>query len=154
MENYYEVLEVAQKATQKEIKKSYYRLAKKYHPDHNRNDPAAAAKFKAVGEAYRVLSDSGARAEYDRLLAREPVASKAAAATDSVKRSPAQTSRAGNKGIDLERLNETFASFWGYDPKTKKVTNEDKLNTYVAKEQKKNPLDTTEIFERFMGFKK
>ena len=152
MENYYEVLEVTQKATQKEIKKSYYRLAKKYHPDHNQNDPTAATRFKAVGEAYRVLSDSGARAEYDRLLAREPAATKAAV-TEPAPKSPSHPPSVGNEGIDFERLNETFASFWGYDPRTKQVTNEDKLNTFVEKDRK-NPLDTTEIFEKFMGFKK
>ncbi|MBR3623722.1 MAG: DnaJ domain-containing protein, partial [Selenomonadaceae bacterium] len=39
--NHYEVLEVAKTATQKEIKKAYYRLAKLYHPDHNKNNPEA-----------------------------------------------------------------------------------------------------------------
>ena len=66
MENYYAVLEVEKTATKKEIKKSYYRLAKKYHPDHNPDDPKAAERFKLVGEAYRVLSDDVARADYDQ----------------------------------------------------------------------------------------
>ena len=56
--------------------------------------------------------------------------------------------------MNFERLNESFASFFGFNPKSKEVTDETKLNSFVPKERKKNPLDTTEMFEAFMGFKK
>ena len=69
MANYYEILEVAPTAAKKEIKKSYYRLSKQYHPDHNPGDAAAEEKFKAVGKAYSVLSDDVKRKEYDEQLA-------------------------------------------------------------------------------------
>ena len=69
MANYYEILEVAPTAAKKEIKKSYYRLSKQYHPDHNPGDAAAEEKFKAVGKAYSVLSDDAKRKEYDEQLA-------------------------------------------------------------------------------------
>jgi len=52
--DYYEVLGVARGASGKDIKKAYYQLAKKYHPDTNKNDPNAAKKFQEVSEAYEV----------------------------------------------------------------------------------------------------
>ncbi|XP_065884980.1 dnaJ homolog subfamily A member 3, mitochondrial-like isoform X2 [Dysidea avara] len=62
--DYYEVLDVPRDASTKDIKRAYYELAKKYHPDHNK-DEGAAAKFTEVGEAYEVLSDGQKRANYD-----------------------------------------------------------------------------------------
>lgn len=63
--NYYEILGVSKNASAKDIKKSYYQLAKKYHPDTNKGDPDANRKFQEVSEAYEVLSDDTKRKEYD-----------------------------------------------------------------------------------------
>ena len=55
--DYYEVLGIGRQADEKEIKKAYRKLAKKYHPDMNPGDKTAEQKFKEVTEAYNVLSD-------------------------------------------------------------------------------------------------
>lgn len=63
--DYYKVLGVAKTASQEEIKKSYRKLARKYHPDANKGDAEAEERFKEVSEAYDVLSDEKRRKEYD-----------------------------------------------------------------------------------------
>ena len=64
--DYYEVLGVSREASAQEIKSAYRKLAVKFHPDRNQNDPEAEDKFKEAAEAYAVLSDEGKRARYDR----------------------------------------------------------------------------------------
>ena len=64
--DYYELLEISKSAEKGEIKKAYRKMAMKYHPDKNPDNPEAEEKFKAVNEAYQVLSDSEKRSVYDR----------------------------------------------------------------------------------------
>ncbi|HTW05623.1 MAG TPA: molecular chaperone DnaJ [Streptosporangiaceae bacterium] len=63
--DYYKVLGVAKGADADEIKKSYRKLARKYHPDANKGDAKAEERFKEISEAYNVLSDEKRRKEYD-----------------------------------------------------------------------------------------
>ncbi len=64
-QNYYEILGVDKSASADEIKSAYRKLAKKYHPDLNKDNPDAAAKFKEINEAYEVLGDATKKANYD-----------------------------------------------------------------------------------------
>src|SRR5207244_4354054 len=64
--DYYEVLGVERTAAAEEIKRAYRKLAVKFHPDKNPDDPHAEEKFKELGEAYDVLMDPEKRAAYDR----------------------------------------------------------------------------------------
>lgn len=61
----YKILEVSPCASQDEIRKSYRKLARKYHPDSNPNDKNASDRFKEVAEAYAILGDEEKRAVYD-----------------------------------------------------------------------------------------
>jgi DnaJ-class molecular chaperone len=62
MKDYYQILGVSRDASPEEIKKAYYKLAHKYHPDKGGDEK----KFKEINEAYQVLSDKEKRAQYDR----------------------------------------------------------------------------------------
>jgi len=64
--DYYEILEISRDADADTIKKAYRKLAMKYHPDRNPDDPTAEQKFKEAAEAFDVLKDDNKRARYDR----------------------------------------------------------------------------------------
>lgn len=67
--DFYQILGVSKTASDAELKKTYRKLARTYHPDSNPGDAAAEAKFKEISEAYSVLSDAEQRAEYDQIRA-------------------------------------------------------------------------------------
>lgn len=65
--DFYQVLGIDKHADQKTIKKAYRKLARRYHPDQNKGNPRAEARFKQIGEAYQVLSHPEQRKQYDAL---------------------------------------------------------------------------------------
>jgi molecular chaperone DnaJ len=67
--DFYKVLGVAKDVSDAELKKTYRKLARQYHPDSNAGDEKAEARFKEISEAYSVLSDPEQRAEYDQMRA-------------------------------------------------------------------------------------
>ncbi|MDF2580504.1 MULTISPECIES: DnaJ C-terminal domain-containing protein [Microbacterium] len=67
--DFYKVLGVSKDVSDSDLKKTYRKLARKYHPDSTQGDAAAEAKFKEISEAYSVLSDKEQRAEYDQIRA-------------------------------------------------------------------------------------
>lgn len=158
--NFYEILGVDRNADKKTIGKAYRKLAKEWHPDLNKDRrELAEKKMKEINEAYATLSNEVARIDYNKKLDAE--AAKTSGKTTGRKPPPGsqRTSRTRTPGadaskVDFNNIHSSFESFFGFDPKTKEVTNEDKLNTFSQDKRKKNPLDTTDFFERFMGFKK
>jgi len=160
--NYYEILGVNRDATIKEIKKAYKALAKKWHPDLNRdNIKVAEEKMKEINVAYTTLSDEVARIDYNKKLDAESKTSaktgstsqRQSGKTQSQTTSQRQSTAGTSAKVDFENIHSSFENFFGFNPKTHEVTNEDKLNTFSREKKKKNPLDTTDFFEKFMGFK-
>ncbi|KAM8842387.1 dnaJ homolog subfamily A member 3, mitochondrial-like [Synchiropus picturatus] len=106
-QDFYEVLGVDRKATQKDIKKAYFELAKKYHPDSNPSDPDAKEKFAKLSEAYEVLSNEVKRKEYDTYGAGGFDPNRAGAGQQ-------QYYRAGSANLDPEELfRKIFGDFRG-----------------------------------------
>ena len=100
--DYYEVLGVDKGATDEEIKKAYRKLAKKYHPDLNKDNPEAADKFKEAAEAYDILSNSEKRSRYDQ-FGHAGVDPNAGAGAYG----------GGFGGFDMGDLGDIFGSFFG-----------------------------------------
>ena len=67
--DFYKILGVAKDAQEADIKKTYRKLARQFHPDSNPGDAKAEAKFKEISEAFSVLSDKEQRKEYDAVRA-------------------------------------------------------------------------------------
>lgn len=150
--NPYKVLEVSTNATYEEIRKSYRKLARKYHPDSNPGDKSAEEKFKQINDAYTILGDEEKRAEYDAKEAGK--ANNQTYGSSGAKGFGGQTkfnkadifgqgffgqnpfgqnpfgenplNKDGEKketsfgyGVDKQSVNQQFANFFGFGPKTK-----------------------------------
>ena len=94
--NYYDVLGVDKNASQSEIKSAYFKLAKKYHPDVNK-DPEAAPKFKEINEAYSCLGDEQKRKNYDQF--------------GNAEGNPFQNAGGGAGGFDFGSFSSGFGGF-------------------------------------------
>lgn len=144
MTDWYKVLQISRQASDKEIKAAYRKLAKKYHPDAHPGDKKCEAYFKEITEAYTILSDAKKRKKFDEEL--DGLKHTTDYQTKAKRQNKTQTEETGT--VDFQNISRNFERFFGFDPKTKEVVNEEKLNPNL---RTGNPLDTTNIFEAFMG---
>jgi DnaJ-class molecular chaperone len=107
--DYYSTLGVAKTATEKEIKQTYRKMARKHHPDVNPNDKAAEARFKEINEAYEVLGDPVKRRKYDELGANWRMYEQAGGAGGSAPRPGPQGPQGGGfRTMTEEEMREMF----------------------------------------------
>ena len=111
--DYYEVLGVPKNASEQDIKKAYRSMAKKYHPDRNKDNPEAEAKFKEVQEANEVLSDPQKRAAYDQ-YGHAAFENGGSGAGGFGGQGFGGQSFGGAGGFDFEDLGDIFGSFGSF----------------------------------------
>jgi curved DNA-binding protein len=111
--DYYELLEVPRKATQKEIQSAFRKLARKYHPDMNPGDQGAEQRFKEISEAHDVLADPEKRKLYDQFGAQWQQAGAAGAGAGAQGWGPGAGGgvRYQNVEVDPEELRDMFRNF-------------------------------------------
>lgn len=144
MKNYYEILEVSPKASAEEIKKAYRKLARKYHPDVNPGNKEAEEKFKEINEAYNILIDESKRKNYDDKINGTDEPRK-----ENVRYAKKENvTKGGPTKFDFEDVERTFERFFGFNPRTKEVS------IKKEKDKKKNPLDASDMFEKYFGVRK
>jgi len=142
LDNHYETLEIGKNASLDEIKKSYRKLARKYHPDVNPGDHQAEARFKKINEAYRILSDPSLKAEYDAKLNGYGQQGRDGGTSRSATAAPGE-----GTPFNPRNFERNFEDFFGFNPKTKEVS------IKKSSADKKGPLDTSEFFRRYFGTK-
>lgn len=142
MTDWYKVLGVPRQATEETIKKAYRRLAKTYHPDAHPGSQEHERKFREISEAYSILSDPEKRKKYDEEL--QDSTKGQGRAKESRKREAPKA-----ETVDFGNIHRNFEQFFGFNPDTKDIVNEDKL-----KPKANNPLDASALFEQFMGIKR
>lgn len=148
MKNYYKILGVDEKATQDVIKKSYRKLAKKYHPDANLDNPEAEKHFKEITEAYEVLSDEKKREKYDRDIkstSKEAWQERRENGKPNQSQKQAARQKEPNRPPDFSNMAKDFEKFFGFNP--------DMKDPSAYKGKAKN-MDTTRAFNSFFNPKK
>jgi len=117
--NYYQILGVAETATEDEIKKAFRALAKRWHPDANKGDKSAEKRFKEISEAYDVLSDKDKRAQYDQFRkARETGFGGGPGGFDFSQAFKGRQGATGGFSFgDIGDLGDLFSSIFGGEPR-------------------------------------
>jgi len=174
--DYYRILEITEQADEEQIKQAYRRLAKKYHPDLNPDNPEAEEKFKNIAKAYEILSDTIKRKAYDSTR-RPPVIygnlerSKSTGSQSerkNAKRAKAEYSKKEHDKNKPGRSSSNVCQDNDTKAKEKKSDFTKDLETYfgfsfeegkkIVKEQdgqkeQSDSLDLTEVFKMFMKMK-
>lgn len=138
--DYYKALGVPEQAEEEQIKQSYRKLAKKYHPDLNPDNPEAEARFKEIVEAYETLGDAEKRKAYD--LKRKRTG-------EGRRQERGQAAKAPDANIDFGSFTKDMEKYFGFSFAGENAGEREKSGGGG----KKNPLDVTEMFEAFMKMK-
>lgn len=159
--DYYRILEVTEQASEEQIKQAYRRLAKKYHPDLNRDNPEAEEKFKNIAKAYEVLGDVAMRRAYDSkrrppVIYGNPWRNK----PEYGKSGHNKTEHNGTKFNKAETApNEPVQTKFGKTRYSKTEHDEAKLSGQEREEYQDSPVDVKENktdfakdLERYFGF--
>lgn len=126
--DYYATLGVEKNASQDEIKSAYRKLAKKYHPDLNKDNPDAAEKFKEVNEAYEVLGDEKKRQNYDQFGTAD---GSGADFSDFFKNGGFNFSSSGGDGGFSDIFSDLFGAFGGGSRSTKTTERGDDIDVQI-----------------------
>jgi len=143
MKTHYETLGVSRDATYDQIKLAYRKLSKKHHPDVSGGNKESEKIFLEVTEAYKVLKDQALREAYDARL--DGVGQSWSRGQTNEKQSSRQQSTEKKPDFNMDNIEKNFEHFFGFNPKTKETSSTLNKNT------KKNPIDTTDLFERFFN---
>lgn len=144
MTDWYRVLGIPRQATEEMIKKAYRRLAKTCHPDTHPGNREYENKFREISEAYSILSDKEKRKKYDEQLQASEFAEEKVRTKE---RRRGDVPKTGT--MDFGNVYRNFEQFFGFNPVTKNIVNEDKLKSKAG-----NPLDASALFEQLMGIKR
>ena len=149
MKDYYNILGVSENAYSNEIKSAFRKLAKKYHPDRNRDDENALKMFHEVSEAYEVLNNESEREKYDNLRKKTNFNNKSSSSNENKKSKNATKNNSDFDKTDaINNLNKYFENFFGFKADSNDI-DESKL-----KKKSNNPIDTSTIFDSFFNIKK
>jgi len=143
MKTHYETLGVSRDATYDQIKLAYRKLSKKHHPDVSGGNKESEKIFLEVTEAYKVLKDQASREAYDARL--DGVGQSWSRGQTNEKQSSRQQSTEKKPDFNMDNIEKNFEHFFGFNPKTKETSSTLNKNT------KKNPIDTTDLFERYFN---
>ncbi len=114
--DYYKILGVNKNATEAEVKSAYRKLARKYHPDVNPDNPSAEEKFKEINEAYQVLSDAEKRQKYDQFGSQWQQYRSAGGRPEDFNWGPWQQQPGGAqyRTMTQEEMNQMFGGMGGF----------------------------------------
>lgn len=146
--DYYKILGVPKEADEEQIKQAYRRMAKKYHPDLNPDNPQAEARFKDIVEAYETLGDAERRKAYD--VKQDKAAGRSREAGQGGAKNGDFT-----PNMDFGAFTKDMEKYFGFSftGGAAPQGQDSAPNGKKAGSGKRNPLDVTEMFEAFMKVK-